>query len=300
MPYVGPRLVATDLDGTLLRSDRTVSPVTRQALDRVRDHGVLVVPATARQLQLERHPRPGKLQTGPGIGVQAGFEGWAVCSNGALVLHLGTEEVIHEVCLSPQQQQAVVDVLGEMAPGTEFVTVAEAAQLFRTSPDYPALAAPTDHMMDPAAMLRVGLDELVDRPALKMVVRHPHLPLGELVSHLAGVPGIEVTSSGIPVLEISAAGVNKASGVAVLVEHLGLAMADVVAYGDAPNDVALLRAAGLGVATPHAAAEVRAAADAIAEYDNDHDGMVRHLLGLLELQEPSISLADKGNREWSG
>lgn len=276
-----PALVATDLDGTMLRSDRTVSPRTREQLDRARDRGVLVVPATARQLQLERHPRPGKLQSGPGIAAMAGFTDWAVCSNGALVVHLGTGEVVHEACLSPRQQHAVVSTLLDVAPGTEFVTVAEAAHLFRTSPGYPALASPTDHMMEPDRMCRVGLDELVDRPALKMVVRHPEIPPDDLAARLAGLTEIEVTSSGIPVLEISAAGVTKASGVAVLAEHLGVSMAQVVAYGDAPNDIAMLRAAGLGVAMPHAAPEVIAAADTVAEHDNDNDGMVRHLAALL-------------------
>ena len=277
-----PALVATDLDGTLLRSDRTVGELTRTELDRMRSLGVLVVPATARQLQLERHPRPGKLHTGPGVTVQAGFTDWAVCSNGALVLHLGTEEVIHEACLTSQQQRAVVSAMLDTAPGTEFVTVSEAAQLFRTSPGYPALAAPTDHMMEPGRMCRVGLDELVDRPALKMAVRHPEIPPEELAAGLAGLTEIEVTSSGIPVLEISAAGVTKASGVAVLADHLGLSMTEVVAYGDAPNDIAMLRAAGLGVAMPHAAPEVLAAADVVAEHDNDNDGMVRHLAALLD------------------
>ena len=281
----GPALVATDLDGTLLRSDRTVAPRSRELLDRARARGVVVVPATARQLQLERHPRPGKLHTGPGVAALGGFSDWAVCSNGALVVHLGSGKVLHEACLSPALQGAVVAALLDFAPGTEFVTVAEAAQLFRTSAGYPALALPTDHMMEPDQMCRVGLDELVDRPALKMVVRHPEIPPEELAIGLAGMPEIEVTSSGIPVLEISASGVTKASGVAVLAEHLGLSMTDVVAYGDAPNDIALLRAAGLGVAMPHAAPEVIAAADIVAEHDNDSDGMARHLIGLLDADD---------------
>lgn len=80
-----PRLVATDLDGTLLRDDRTVSLRPRAALDAAREAGVLVVPVTARQPVGVRH-----------LARDAGFADWAVCSNGALAVHLTTGERLFE------------------------------------------------------------------------------------------------------------------------------------------------------------------------------------------------------------
>lgn len=266
-----PRLVATDLDGTLLRSDRTVSPYTRHVLDRVRAAGIVVVPATARQV----HGLTA-------IAAQAGFD-WAVTSNGALVTNLATGEVAAETMLAPEILTMVIERLLDELPSLEFVSVADRGHTFRTTPAYPALAVWEDHNRDPATMQTVTLTELVDRPALKLAVRHPELRPDSYASLLADVAEVEATWSGTPLLEVSAAGATKAGGVAALAAHLGLDLADTVAYGDAANDIPMLLAAGLGVAMPDATADVIAIADAVAEYGHDRDGVGRHLERLFDL-----------------
>ena len=89
------RLIASDLDGTLLRNDLSVSPRTRRALDAARAAGIHVVPVTARQPIGVRRIAEG-----------AGFGGWALCSNGALGIHLGTGEVLFERHLAPEVQRS--------------------------------------------------------------------------------------------------------------------------------------------------------------------------------------------------
>ncbi|NNG20611.1 HAD family phosphatase [Naumannella sp. ID2617S] len=84
------RLVATDLDGTLLRSDLRIGPRTVRAIGRCRELGIPVVPVTARQ------PGPMLQVTGA-----AGFEEWAICANGAFAEHLGTGEVAYARTLAP-------------------------------------------------------------------------------------------------------------------------------------------------------------------------------------------------------
>jgi len=267
-----PRLVASDLDGTLLRSDRTVSPYTREMLDRVRAQGIVVAPATARQVH-------GTVA----IAQAAGFD-WVVVSNGALVINLATGEIASEITLLPEVQRAVVERLSAALPGVEFVTVTTGG-LFRTTPGYPALATFTDHNRDPATMQRVALDELTDRPALKLMARLPGTSPQELAARLVGLTQVEATWSGAPVVEISAAGATKAGGVAALAVHLGVDLSEVIAYGDAANDIPMLRAVGHGVAMPGATADVIEVAAEMAPYGNDDDGVVRHLAELLGLED---------------
>lgn len=268
-----PRLVASDLDGTLLRSDKTISTDTRALLDRARRAGVVVVPATARQAY----------KLGP-IAEQIGCD-WVVSSNGALVVNLASGEVAVEITMSPDLQREVIARMRREMPDLEFVAVADRGRSFRTTPGYPELAAFTDHNRDPADMERVEVDQLPDRPALKLMTRHPDVAPEELALLLAGHPGVEATWSGAPLLEMSATGATKAGGVAGLATHLGIDLSEVVAYGDAANDITMLQAVGLGVAMPGSAPAVLAAADVVSPYGNDDDGVARHLAGLLDWKE---------------
>ena len=82
----------------------------------------------------------------------------------------------------------------------------------------------------------------------------------------------EITTSLDSNLEINAPGVTKGSALLALAEHLGLARSQLMAMGDSGNDLAMLQAAGLGVAMGNATEEVKAAADAVSA-DNNHDGV---------------------------
>ncbi len=98
------RLIATDLDGTLLRPDLRLSPRTLRALAAARAAGIPVVPVTARQ---PRGLRP--------IARAAGFGGWTLCGNGALCVHLGTGEVLFEAHVAADVQRAVAEALSARA-----------------------------------------------------------------------------------------------------------------------------------------------------------------------------------------
>src|SRR5690606_10933948 len=140
------RLIATDLDGTLLRDDLSVAPRTRRALDAARAAGIVVVPVTARQ------PRGTRM-----IAEQAGFVDWALCGNGALCVHLGTGEVLFEAYVDVAVQRAVAEALRERVPGVLFVSVREAGEVFVAQDGYAAIADFEDHKRDPATMGRYDL-----------------------------------------------------------------------------------------------------------------------------------------------
>lgn len=266
------RLIATDLDGTLLNSSSAVSPRTRAALDAARARGIHVVPVTARQ--------PIGLRV---IAADAAFDGWALCSNGAYAVHLGDGRMLFAEELPPETIRELAEALRASIPGLLFASVREGGETFVAQHGYAELASLSDHKRDPRTMGGVPIDQVLAAPSLKLVIRHPELAPPVLFDTLRslGLSGFEATLSGAPFVEVMAEGVTKATGLARLCEHLGVARSDVVAFGDALNDVEMLRWAGHGVAMAGAAAVVQDAADEVAA-TNDDDGVaqvVERMLG---------------------
>ena len=259
------RLIATDLDGTLLDSSAQVSPRTRAALDAARDRGIPVVPVTARQ--------PIGLQV---IAADAAFDGWALCSNGAYAVHLTDGRMLFAEELPADTIRTLAEALRASVPGLLFASVREGGETFVAQEGYAAIADLSDHKRDPKTMGGVPLDQVLDAPSLKFVIRHPELAPASLFDALRslGLTGFEATLSGAPFVEVMAEGVTKATGLARLCAHLGIDRTDVVAFGDALNDVEMLRWAGHGVAMAGAEAVVQDAADETTA-SNDDDGVAQ-------------------------
>lgn len=267
------RLVATDLDHTLLRGDRTVSDRTVAALRSARRAGITVVPVTARNVVGVR-----------AVNARTGFDGWAVCGNGAYAVHLGTSddrnaEPLFATEATPDALRRVVATVRAGFPRACFAAVRECGARFIAEDAYAALASATDHSRNPASMERATVDDLVDAPAVKLVFRDPDVPVDVLfdeVSELLAVraedTGVELTMSGAPFVELMAAGVSKATGLARLCSHLGVEPGEVLAVGDGLNDIPMLRWAGRGVAVANAGPDVRAAADEVTAAADD-DGV---------------------------
>ncbi|MCP1428021.1 Cof subfamily protein (haloacid dehalogenase superfamily) [Microbacterium foliorum] len=267
------RLIATDLDGTLLDSTSSVSPRTRAALDAARARGIHVVPVTARQ--------PIGLRT---IAADAAFEGWALCSNGAYAVHLTDGRMLFAEELPAETIRTLAEALRASIPGLLFASVRDAGETFVAEHGYAEIADLTDHKRDPKTMGGVPLDEVVSVPSLKFVIRHPELAPSVLYDALRALDldGFEATLSGAPFLEVMAEGVTKASGLARLCMHLGIDRGDVIAFGDALNDVEMLRWAGLGVAMGGADDIVQDAADETTS-SNDDDGVARVIERILAI-----------------
>lgn len=266
-----PRLIATDLDGTLLDADTSVSPRTRAALDAARAAGIIVVPVTARQ--------PIGLRL---IAEEAGFEDWALCGNAAFGIHLTTGELLFERTIAVPVQRTLVEELNARIPGLLHVSIRDAGEQFVAQTGYADVATFTDHRRDPATMGGVHLDDVLAAPSLKLVVRHPNLSAAEILTVLGELDhtGFEATTSGAPFVEVMAEGVNKAWGLEQLCTHLGISAAEVLAFGDAPNDVEMLRWAGRGLAMADADVLVKAAADGLAPANTD-DGVAQVIEELL-------------------
>lgn len=265
------RLAAIDLDGTLLRPDGSVSNRTRAALRRVRDTGLVVALVSARP--------PATLRV---FARRAGITGLAICANGALVYDLNRDVVVQHTPLIPGTAAALVSELRRAAPGVCFAFVRGTA--FSCEPAYLASARPSDHSQ---ALLR-GADvaDALDVCAAaqeaqdgitKLVARHADIGPDALLAVVAGLTlhpehGFEVTHSGAPFVEIAAPGVTKARALQALCDQLEISASEVVAFGDAPNDLPMLAWAGLGVAVANAHPDVLAAAGEVAPANAD-DGV---------------------------
>ena len=254
-------LVATDLDGTLLRTDGTVSERTRRAIARAQEAGIAVVLVTARP---PRTLRP--------LAWQAGVTGLAICCNGAIVYDVAAAEIVGHELLAAATAQRLVAALRATAPGVCFVV--ERGLLFGQEPRYAALLpAADDHtpfIADATALCAEGVT--------KLIVLHPDVPLQDLLHAVRKAAGDEaiVTYSNAVFVEVSAAGVTKAAALQGLCAQLGLDAPQVVACGDMPNDLPMLHWAGHGVAVANAHPAVLAAADEVT-LSNDDDGVARVL-----------------------
>ena len=208
------------------------------------------------------------------IAAEAGFDGWALCGNGAYCVHLTTHEQLFASEIAVPVQQRIARELSARIPGLLFASVRDAGEVFVAQHGYAEVAAYGDHKRDPATMGGVPLDEVLATPSLKLVIRHPTIAPVDLFAVLRTLdpPGFAATLSGAPFVEVMAEGVSKATGLARLCAALGIDHAEVLAFGDALNDVEMLRWAGRGVAMANAEPEALAAADEIAA-SNAADGV---------------------------
>jgi Cof subfamily protein (haloacid dehalogenase superfamily) len=261
-----PRLVASDLDGTLVRSDGTISERTREVLAAVEARGVPVVFVTGRPVRWAEE-----------VFEHVGDHGLAVVSNGALVWDVAADQP--RLCreIDAETVRRVVAELRAAVPGSTFAveTLAGLALEDGYLERHPV----------PDGARRAGLDDLVDGPVLKLMARHEELGPQDYWDAAEVAIGEHVTitwSSTSTMLEISAAGVTKASTLALVADDLGVAAGEVVAFGDMPNDLPMLAWAGTPYAMANAHPSVLAAVDRVAP-SNDEDGVATVLTGIFEL-----------------
>jgi Cof subfamily protein (haloacid dehalogenase superfamily) len=200
------------------------------------------------------------------IARDAGIEGTAICSNGGLLLDLGTGAMLKQRLLATDVAIGLVHGLREQVPGIVFAVEYEA---FAHEPGFAAWG------WEPPEGTRVAdAVELLADPATKLILRHADHEVEAIAAVARELVGSAATvvASGSHAVEVTAAGVNKAAALAELAEELEIVAADVVAFGDYPNDAPMLAWAGHGVAVANAHAEVLAVADEVTA-SNDEDGV---------------------------
>jgi Cof subfamily protein (haloacid dehalogenase superfamily) len=266
-----PRLVATDLDGTLVRSDGSVSASTRSVLTALEESGVPLVFVTGRPLRWMEE-----------IFEHVGEHGLAIVSNGGLVWDVHEHRPWRQRTFDRDAVLAVARAIRDHVPGSTFAI--ETLGGTSLEDDYlERHPVPDRSPRGPLEAIVVGDD------TIKLLARHEELAPQEfwdLAAEAVDDRAVITWSSTSTMLEISAPGVTKASTLAIVAEELGVEAADVVAFGDMPNDLPMLEWAGTSYAVANAHPEVLAAADHVAPH-HDEDGVAVTLAAIFGLPGPA-------------
>jgi HAD superfamily hydrolase (TIGR01484 family) len=251
-PSWRPRLVALDIDGTLLKwiegagqTYEQVAPAVHDAVRRAHDAGAHIVLASGRSPH-------GMTTIADLLDLEGGEPAWVVASNGAVVFRYPPLEVVHEETFDARP--AVEAILREH-PGV-LVAVEERGVGYRVNRPFPAGELSGD-------MVITDVADLVAQHVSRVIIRDPDSTAEDFLD-LAGRLGLHGTDYVVgwtAWLDLAPVGVNKASGLAHVAERLGVEAADVLAIGDGRNDIEMLQWAGRGVAMGQAVEPVIAAAD---------------------------------------
>lgn len=269
MPEPGsirPRLIATDLDGTFLRSDGTVSDRTVRAWAALPEEGIETVLVTARP--------PRWLHDLTHV---VGRHGIALCGNGAFVYAVETREVIETHVFEQDLLEDLITDLRAAVPSVQFATETAHGPFFEDG--WPRSYFETAITYTPRGQIR----PLLQAPVGKLLALAPRIPTEEFFAIVAEVVGTraEFAHSGtLGLAEISAVGVTKAAALERWAGGHDIDAEEVWAFGDMPNDLPMIQWAGLGVAVANAHPSVLEVADLIAP-SNDDDGVAATVEPLL-------------------
>ncbi|UYB41223.1 Cof-type HAD-IIB family hydrolase [Streptomyces sp. Je 1-4] len=255
LPY---KLIATDLDGTLLRSDETVSERTRQALAAATAASAAHIVVTGRAVPWTRH-----------ILDALDYRGLAVCGQGGQVYHAGEHRLLTSVTLDRQLAGlALSKIEAEVGPLYLAASRDGLEGEVLVGPGYRVQEGPLPNVLmnDPG--------ELWAAPINKVYIQHPALDddaLAQVARQVAGdLVGVTVAGEGI--VELLPLGLSKATGLSLAARRLGLTAKETLAFGDMPNDIPMFAWAAHGVAMANAHDELKAVADEFTA-SNEDDGV---------------------------
>jgi Cof subfamily protein (haloacid dehalogenase superfamily) len=251
-----PRLIALDIDGTLLKwvdgggtTHEEIAPAVYDAVRRALDAGAHIVLASGRSPH-------GMTRIADALDLHGEGEEriWIVASNGAVVLRYPPVEVIHEETFDARE--AVASVL-EHHPAA-LVAVEERGVGYRVNRHFPPGELTGE-------MTITEVDDIVAGPVSRVIIRDPDATAEDFVAlgERLGLHGTNYVVGWTAWLDLAPVGVDKASGLQHVADKLGVSADDVLAIGDGRNDIEMLQWAGRGVAMGQAIEEVIAAADAV-------------------------------------
>ncbi|NLM85921.1 MAG: HAD family phosphatase [Clostridiales bacterium] len=265
------RLIASDLDGTLLTSRGEITPDTIKAIKKAQDKGIIFAICTG------RFP-----ENAAQIMINAGIECPIISLNGAVVETSPNGKRLLEVFLQKDAQQAVFDTLEGMGEG--YYMFGKATVDSRR--DYPRHISEVNakqlKILQKRVRYRYGLEACqgaVQHPLHKFFVYRSEQghSLEEINAALSRIDGIEITQSSSRNLEVMPVEADKGKGLKALAEHFGITREQTMSLGDQLNDLPMIKAAGFGVAMGNAVPDVQQHADAVTDSNND-DGVAKAIM----------------------
>ena len=260
------KLIATDMDGTLLTSASEISPKNAEAIRSAVNAGIKVVLATGRPIQGVRK-----------YIAKLGLCGPVITYNGAVIADSATEEILYEVSMNRADAELSLKL------GTEYDTtmcIWSRGQLYTNKLNDRAYDYMKISGVEP--ILVTDFAGILDRGITKILWYDDVEMIGQMPAEMAtkGFRETEFCLSRPFFLEFFSSKASKANAIAKLCEMYDITPAEVVAFGDAPNDLSMIEFAGLGVAMGNALPEVKDVADMVTA-TNDEDGVAVVIEGLL-------------------
>lgn len=261
------RLIALDLDGTLLDDQKRLSENNIQALAECARQGIQVVPATGRPAD----GIPKELRSIPGVR-------YAITTNGGAVVDLGTGKRLSQCVLSNEQALRILDIVRQyhvmydpyvQGRGITQSSFFDHMEEFGISPAVQKLVRATrdvvpdvyQYMVETkncAEKINIFLADLSDKEILR--------------EKLSAIDGLAISSSMYNNLEVNEKAATKGNALLWLADYLGIPREETMAFGDGENDISMLKAAGIGVAMGNASDQVKGVADEVT-LTNDRDGV---------------------------
>ena len=261
------KLIALDLDGTLLNMEKKVPQGNYQALKECEKAGIQIVPTTGRGVG----GIPPMIRELPGAN-------YAITTNGAVVADLKNNKAIKTCGLSNEMIQRILNIAKKYHSATDpFIdgrAITEPASIdhmdeFGLSPEMQKLIRDTREVV-PNVMEYV---KTTGAEAEKVNIFMADLEEREVLrKELMAIPELSISSSMYNNLEVNAKGADKGSALLWLADYLGIDREETMSFGDGENDIPMIQAAGIGVAMENALDTVKAAADMIT-LKNDEDGV---------------------------
>lgn len=266
---MGRKLIVSDVDGTLLNSEKHVSEGTREKILSLIEAGHVFAIATGRM------HAAGRMVT-----QELDYDGFLISCNGAVVKHLKTGETLHAVPLPTKAALEIIHLCQETHAYfhlyTPDVIYAESNMSFAKR-YAEGMASLPESLRFEVRFVADAAEIAADRPIHKIGLWHddPEV-MRRIEAHIREMGSLETCKSYETSFDVMASGVTKASGIEAIRMHYNLAVQDIIAFGDNENDLDMIRYAGHGVAMANATEVLRTAADYVT-LSNDEDGIVHAL-----------------------
>jgi len=276
------KLIAADLDGTLLNAKRDLSPETIRVIGKIREKGIRVVLATGRTYAAVRK-----------IYSELNLDSPVITNNGGLIFDPPTDTVLDGSPIAPELMRRVLNWLDERNIYNQFYTK---DTVYTRHLDFLSREWAVKNAKLPLEQ-QVRIIEIKDGPLPKELDHEPFYKmlamsrskdvLDELQVFINTIPELETTISIENGLDILGAGISKGYGLTHLAEFLKLDPSEIMAFGDQENDIEMLRYAGVGVAMENAPDHVKVHADWVAPLHHE-DGLARFLSDYFGLDEGAL------------
>lgn len=267
------KLIVSDIDGTLLRSDKHVSEKTKSKIFELIDAGHVFAIATGRM------HGAGKIITR-----EVDYDGYLISCNGAVVKHLKTGEVIQAIELDARLAAEVVKVCEAYGA---YYHLYDIEAIYASANQHLAQKYADGMAKLPEALhfkveFPSNLPAMVGKMAIYKIGLYHEVPetFTAIMKALKGIEGLETCMSLDTSFDVMAKGVTKATGIEAIRRHYEIPLEDVIAFGDNENDIDMISYAGVGVAMENATEALKAVANFVT-VSNDDDGLVYALERLL-------------------